>query len=198
MEDYNYANFHYTGSEAPETWTAIAVGDYTYGAWAAMGGMVDEGLTLYQSDSDSTKYKITNWAFVDEKNGVYPEFQFTFDGTTDVKVGDFESGAVHNTYGPVYVCDASDYFNPSESPQEPSYYDAASKTFHFNVVYYVSQGAFGYGFETFEITGAPTAKARVAAEKNMKGCDNAQIKYAPKKARLTDRNLVPFISEEVC
>mgnify|MGYP006916023923 CR=1 FL=1 len=195
MEDYNYVNFHYTGAEAPETWTAIAVGDYSYGAWAAMAGYVDEGLTLYQSDSDPTKYKITNWGFVDDEAGVYPEFEFTFDGT-DVKVGDFENGYVHSSYGTMYVCDATDYFG-AESPKDPSYYDSATQTFYFDVVYYVSAGYFGLGFETFEITGAPTAKARVAGEKNVKASDDVQTKYAPKKATLTDRKLVPFLSEEV-
>ncbi len=197
-QDYNYVNFNYTGSEPPETWTAIAVGDYTYGAWAALDGAVDEGLTLYQSDSNPTKYKIENWGFTDPEQGVFVDFEFTYDSNDGtVHVGDFENGYVHPTYGAMSTMEAGDYFDPEDSPQEPSYFNSERMTFYFNVVYYVQAGYFGYGWESFRITGEPSTKARKAADKNVGTSSDLQTKFAPKKVSLFDRKHVPFYSESV-
>lgn len=141
FQSYDYATFNFVGGEAPETWTPSYVGTYTYSQFFEGD---DEGLVLYESDSVEGRYKITDWGY-----GVDFIFQMNEDGT--IMVEDQYTGYDHSSYGPVYVDDLVDYTGGTE--QGYSYYDGQSGTFHFAVIYYVSAGYFGYGEETFTLTG---------------------------------------------
>ena len=140
-----------------ESWTARYVGDYTYTLLfgSEEEPSVDEELVLYQSDSDANRWKIEHW-------GYDVDFVFTFDQETgEILVADQETGATHSNYGTIYIDDLVDYTGTAERGY--SYFDAESMTFHFAVIYYVEAGNFGYGYETFSLTGYAPAKASQAA-----------------------------------
>lgn len=59
--------------------------------------------------------------------------------------------ASHSTYGTVYVSTARLY-NPAAS-SGPSYFDSETGTFYLDLIYYVSEGYFGYGYETCVLNG---------------------------------------------
>ena len=148
------AEFDYTNAPA-ETWTAISTGDYVYTLFFVSedGPYTDQGLTLYQSNEDPTRYKIEHWG-----NDV--DFIFTYnEATGEVMVEDQEVGYVHPQYGTVFVDDIVDYAGTKEMGF--SYFEDG--VFHFAVIYYVNEGNFGYGEETFTLTnnaGSETATTR--------------------------------------
>lgn len=130
------------GDEESTGWTALYTGDYEY---SQVFTGTDPGLTLYVNDEDSTLYKITNWCY-----GV--DFCFTFDSSTGgVVVDDQYTGYDYNGSYSMYVDDLTDY--TGETSYGYSYYSPANSTFYFAVIYYCSLGYFGYGYETFTITG---------------------------------------------
>lgn len=144
-QEYATASFTFSTSGA-ETWTAIAVGDYEY--YYFFEG-TDPDLTLYQSDDDETRYKIEHW-------GYDVDFKFTYDESTgEVVVDDQEIGYEYGSYGMVCVMDLVDYVGSTAYGE--SYY--SDGVFYFNVIYYVSAGYFGYGYETFTITSTTRADA---------------------------------------
>ena len=153
-QDYDYVLFKYTPASS-ETWTAISTGDYTYTLFfgSTSSPYVDEGLTLYQSDSDPTRYKIEHW-------GYDTDFCFTYDSSTgEVLVDDQETGYTHSSYGTVYITDLVDYTG-STSSGESFYQDG---TFYFAVIYYVSAGYFAYGYETFTLSGSTSSSTSSSA-----------------------------------
>ncbi len=127
----------------------LGTGTYTY-TCMFNEPVTDPGLSFYKDPNYENTYKITNWFY-----GV--DFTFTWDGGSIVKVADQFSGYEHASYGNVNVVELSDYAGQEMSP---SYYDAETKTFYFGVVYYVSAGNFGYGYETFTVDGSQPAAAR--------------------------------------
>ncbi|MCD8032643.1 MAG: hypothetical protein LUF85_17935 [Bacteroides sp.] len=139
-QEVSSAEFKYTPPTS-ETWTARYVGDYVYSKF--FEGM-DPGLTLYQSDSDPNRWKIENWGY-----GV--DFIFTYDQVTgEIMVEDQEVGYVDSSLGTVYVDDLVDYTGGANYGY--SYYD--DDVFYFAVIYYVSNGNFDFGYETFTVTGS--------------------------------------------
>ena len=151
------ASATFTYASTAETWTEVATGDYTYTLF--FGDVddpyVDEGLTLYQSDSKSNRYKIEHW-------GYDVDFTFTYDAETgEVVVDDQEIGYEYSGYGMVYVDELADYAGTTE--MGTSYYE--NGTFYFCVIYYVSAGHFDYGYETFTLnaSGSTTASTRALA-----------------------------------
>lgn len=122
----------------PETWTARHIGDYLY---VHFFEGLDADMTLMQSDIYPDRWKLTNWG-----NGV--DFRFTWNQTTNkILVDDQPIGYTHSSYGPVYVDDMADYIGSTANGE--SYYEDG--VFYFNLVYYVSVGEFGYGYETFTV-----------------------------------------------
>lgn len=151
------ASATFTYMSTAETWTEIATGDYTYTLFFGSEDepALDSGLTLYQSDSNSNRYKIEHW-------GYDVDFIFTYDAETgEVVVSDQETGYVHPSYGMVYVDELADYAGTTE--MGTSYYEDG--TFYFCVVYYVSAGNFDYGYETFTLndSGSTTAFTKALA-----------------------------------
>lgn len=129
----------------------ITKGDFRYTAF-----FVDEGeeyaddpdLDLYQNPNKENTYLITHW-------GYDVTFNFTMDPETGVITFPyFYSGYTSSTYGPVYVFNAKDYWSAETLEKYPemgadSYYDSEKKQYNFNLVYAVSAGYFGYGWEYF-------------------------------------------------
>ena len=148
------ASFKYTAPSA-ETWTEIATGDYMYYYfWYGL----DEGLTLYQSDADATRYKIEHW-------GYDVDFCFTYDESTgSVVIDDQETGYEYTGYGMVYVMDLAEYVG--DDSYGVSYYEDG--VFYFNTYYYVSAGYFGYGYETFTLSDPTAVSAKSVFQKSVK------------------------------
>jgi len=130
------ANLTAQADDTDSEWTKINTGTYYYAQC-----FVDtlSGYELYVSNSDETKYKITDWCM-----GV--DFTFTWDGDS-ILVDDQSTGYEHATYGTIMVCDLTTILGSTD--HGTSYYDADSGTFNFFVYYYVEAGYFGYGYETF-------------------------------------------------
>ncbi len=129
-------------SDPYETWSAYGTGDYAYSVYFSGTG---SDLTLYQSETDSERFKVENWG----ENGV--DFVFTWDKkTNEVVVEEQTVGAKYvdeedgNEYT-VYVGDLSDYLGTGGS-----FYNEG--TFYFMVAYYCEAGDFGFGSETFTLS----------------------------------------------
>lgn len=123
------------------TWNLVGTGTYTYNVMYGED-VPDPGYELYQREDKPEIYKIPNWF-----EGA--DFTFKWDSETNkVLVTDQFSGYVHPSYGEVWVDEVSDY---AGEEVEPSYYDPESKTFYFGLIYYVSAGSFGHGYETFTL-----------------------------------------------
>lgn len=178
-QDNAYVSFKYETGDV-ETWTSKYIGTYTYSLfWQAdeEGTPLEiEDLVLQQSDKDPNRYQILDWGY----NGEPFVFAFQEDGS--IIVEDQFIGYSHPSYGDVYVDDLVDYTGKTDYGQ--SYYDAESGTFYFAILYYVSAGVFGNGYETFTITDEAT-KARLAAaqkramakgNKNKKTCKDGNVK----------------------
>lgn len=167
-QESSTATFKYVATASSETWTAIYTGDYEYVYfWEGL----DEGLTLYQSDEDSSRFKIENWGY-----GV--DFIFTYDSSTGtVLIEDQETGCEYSSYGMVYVMDLVEYTGSTDYGE--GYYDSSTGTFYFSVIYYVPAGYFGYGYETFTLTGyAAKAITNSKSGSSRKTVDeNAKVKF---------------------
>jgi hypothetical protein len=169
--DFATATFNFTkGAKVEETWTALYTGTYTYtvffGSPEEPG--TDEGLVLYRSDLDPTRYKITNWGY-----GV--DFIFTMDEAGNVVVPQNETGYTHPQYGMVSAVDYSIYTGKTDVP---SYFDAETNTFKFALVYCVEAGSVGAGYETFVLTGAAPSEAKsraFGAQKNLEVAKTATL-----------------------
>lgn len=171
-QELGYAEVKYTASSDKETFTDLYKGTYTYTLFFGSTDepYTDEGLILSQSDKDENKYKIGSWGY-----GVDFIFSFNEDGT--ITVADCETGYEHASYGMVMVGDLVTYTGSTERGQ--SYYDSETGTFYFAVVYYVSDGVFNYGYETYQITDQ-AVKARIDAAQR-KAMSKKHMKVANKK-----------------
>lgn len=150
------ATFKYTAPSS-DTWTALYVGTYSYNGEDCFFSGDDPGLTLYRNDNDATRYKIEHW-------GYDVDFIFTMQSDGTIVVDDQETGYEHSSYGMVMVDDLTDYTGGTKYGY--SYYDSSTGTFYFAVVYYVSAGVFGYGYETFTLTGNAASAKGMAVNKS--------------------------------
>ena len=124
------------------TFAKYGTGTYHYNEECFFQGD-DPGLEIYKAEGFDVYY-ITHW-------GNDTNFYFSIkDGA--VVVDDGPTAYTHSSYGAVRINDCSAYFSDWDPAVDGTgYYDAATKTFHFLLVYYVSAGHFGYGEETFEM-----------------------------------------------
>lgn len=119
----------------------VGTGTFTYSLYFDGD---DPGLTISKSSADNT-YRISHW-------GYDVNFDFTWDPATNkCQVSEQFTGDVHDTYGDVFVSDVPSYDDEATYDEYPCYYDPATKTFTFNLVYYVSAGYFDLGPETFTV-----------------------------------------------
>lgn len=170
--DYATAAFKYTNSAEPaETWTDLYVGNYTYTLFfgSEEEPYTDENLVLSVSDSDPSRYKISNWGY-----GV--DFMFTMAEDGTILVDDCETGYVHSQVGMIYVVD---YVTYTGSPEAPSSYDPETGTFNFALVYYYDGGYAAFGYEKFVLTAAAGAKNRIAKADKELAKKNVSCKLVP-------------------
>lgn len=175
-EEVTSYKFTVTSTAIEYTWTAIYQGDYTYSLFfgSEEEPVVDEGLTLYQCNEDPTKFKIEDW-------GYGADFTFTMNDDGSIMVDNQATGYEDQTYGMVMVDDLVDYTGGTNNGQ--SYY--ADGTFNFAVIYYVSEGYFAYGTETFTLTSeaAQAANKALAAAKVKAKAGKSGMRKANLKAR---------------
>lgn len=117
----------------PEIMIPIYEGEYTSGLFNSLGTC-----TLYQSNKDESKYQIK--PFVQNRDGIY----FTYNKSTGlivIKDQDTMYDFVQDgqPYGHIMISDA---VTKGANGAVPSSYDATTKTFTFNVVYFVKAGSF--------------------------------------------------------
>lgn len=163
--------FTYTLPTPAETWTPIAVGDYTYSVLMRIfqqEAITDEGLVLYQSDANPQSYKIGKWGFESQ------DFTFTWDGTAEgITVG---TDILAEASNGLYCGDAVSLLGTEKYGVNS--YDAESKTYNFAVVYYIGSQPYNAGIEPFVITDkAPQSAARMVEMFNK----------ANTKAKMADR-----------
>lgn len=171
-QDYSVTTFNYSASgEVAETWTPAYIGNYTYKfVFCNNDGTpyVDEGLTLYQSDSNENRYKIEHCF-----NDVDFVFEFNEDGTLSFE--DQYTGYTDSSAGDLMFCDMNALY-PDYFPTK-SYYN--NGTFYFNIGFYANDGWWGYdqsddnsNLETFTLTAEAGAKgankAPAKGKKNVK------------------------------
>ena len=176
-QEYGYGEFKYEAQGSVEdTWTPLYVGtwEYSLNAFCNEDGSpaYKEGLVLSVCDQDETMYKISNlW------NGV--DFIFTLNGDNTLSFEDQKTGADFGyDSGEVMVCDLSTY----EGYEELIGYIDDEGVFHFSIYYHDNDYSWGYGYETFTLTGkyeASAAAKKASAKRNV-------AKRAPK----TSRNVV--------
>lgn len=175
-----------SSKDTTETWTAAFIGTYVYGAKSyTQGGALfydqvytDEGLTLFQSDSNPNRYRIAPlWA---SETGMI--FEMNDDNT--LVVDGVETGHVDDTYGMICVSDFVTY----GAADMPSYYE--NGVFNFYLAYHVPAGTFAYVLDTFTLTAEAAAQLkatkRVAANKsvNIKNAKYVRMNKPVEKANL--------------
>lgn len=137
-----------------KTFEAAYVGDYTYSLLFKNDDgspYVDSGLTLFQCKQDPTLFKIEHW-------GYDVDFMFTMQNDGSVLVAEQPTGASYKEGDPIFVNDLVNYTGGTNYGQ--SFYKDG--VFNFALIYYCSAGQFGYGMETFALTGTASAKANEA------------------------------------
>ena len=177
--DYATASFKFKKSgEAAETWTDLYVGNYTYTLFfgSEEEPYTDENLVLSVSDSDPSRYKISNWGY-----GVDFIFTMAEDGT--ILVDDCETGYVTDQYGMVSIMDLVTFAGSAE--YGTSSYNPETGAFIFAIAYYVEAGTLAYGQETFVLTGKAGAKSRIAKANKEMGSVNVSINRTLKNAPIT-------------
>lgn len=181
-QNLDYAKVNYTASSDKETFTDLFKGTYTYTLFFGTEDdpQTDEGLVLSQCEQNSNKYKISHW-------GYDVDFTFTLNEDGTVSVPEQETGYEYSSYGMVMVCDYNTY---TGSTDYPCYYDSETNTFVFCLVYYVEEGAVGYGYETFQITDQ-SVKARVDAAQR-KAMSKKGMKVTKKSVKRLPRQLGDF------
>lgn len=147
-QSYDAATFSYKlGGDS--SWKVVGTGDFLYTQLFANSDGTpynDEGLTVSQNLDYESLYKVEHW-------GYDVDFYFTWDKNTNkCSVPAQYTGYTHSTYGKVYVSDIATYDDETTYKDAPCVYDAATNTFTFNVIYYVSAGYLAYGPETFTVT----------------------------------------------
>ena len=143
------------------TWSKVATGTFYYVMFSDTDDPEpDPGYSLYKRDDKDNIFKIGEWL-------MGTDFMFTWDKTSNkCVVLEQAINYEHPSYGPMYIMEGADY---SDSYAEhTSYYDPATKIFHFFPAYFVEAGSFGQVEEFFEITEEGGVKQLVPAWNNAK------------------------------
>ena len=172
---------------AAETWTEIAYGIYDYEAYDmyGYGGMTSGSAeaSLYQSDSDASRYAVSPWWAADE--GLI----FTLNSDYSVTVEETWTGYEYGSYGELYASGLNAYFGSGYSD---GYYDSDSDTFMFYLVYYVSAGWFTAIGESFTPVEWYSAKDRQARTRTF-GSTTVQEGYYPSEQVQATKKLHPTL-----
>lgn len=153
---YTLVAISYVGSEERSTGTAsfnyipttsewgyVNSGTYTYltDMWGEEDDeIIEDVLDLYESETTPGKYKLADWMGED-----YPLI-FYMDSEGIITIPEQETG-VNSQYGMIMVTDVYTY-NGNPAAADASFYEDGE--YYFYVVYYVSAGAFGGGYEYYK------------------------------------------------
>lgn len=136
-----------------ETWIVRATGTYTYNEAAYEGS--SSGVKLYGCKENASAFALSPWA-------ANSTLKFEVDENGDIHVLNSATGEDYQPGAPIIAGDAYDL----GADDNKSYWDEEKKTLYLNVIYYVpGVGAFGAGYETFEVNDA-TAKMLSKARAN--------------------------------
>lgn len=140
-------------SVANITWTKQGEGTFYYDMFSSNEDgtpEADPGYTWYKRDDKEDVYKIGDWL-------MGTDFVFSWDKTTNECFVALQSiGYSHPTYGPMYIVEGAAY--AQQFAEHTSYYDPATKVFHFFPLYFVEAGYFGQVEELFEVTAEGAVK----------------------------------------
>lgn len=144
----------------------IGKGTYTYTCMFD-NPQEDEGLVLSVDPNYKDTYAISDWFY-----GV--DFKFTWNKETgDLHVLDQPSGYYASNYSEdVYVMEFADYAGQGDT----SY--AKDNVLFFNVIYYISAGYFGYGWEKFVIDDSNPSSVRAIRVNANELTENATPKHS--------------------
>ena len=180
-QSYSTATLKYT-TGGQETWSEIGEGLYVYGAQSyTQGGQLlyegEESATLYQSDSDPTKFKLTPWTA--SSTGLI----FNVDADGVITVDGVETGDSYSTYGAISASDFVTYGAASAGEGLDSNVDG--DTYSFYLAYHVSAGTLAYQLDTFTLDEATAAKVRKAAKKHHTNKNKVSLVRTVKKVDQT-------------
>ena len=128
------------------TWSEYATGTFYYLFFSETEDEyeADPGYTMLVRDDKPENCKITDWL-------MGTDFLFTWDRSSNACVVLEQAiNYTHPSYGPMYIIEGANY-HPNYAANT-SYYDPATRVFHFFPAYFVSAGSFGQVEELFEIT----------------------------------------------
>lgn len=149
-----------------QTWTVRATGTYTYNEAIYEGS--SSGVKLYGCKENASVFALSPWA-------ANSTLKFEVDENGDIHVLNSATGEDYQPGAPIVAGDACDLGLSADK----SYWDEEKNTLYLNVVYYVpGVGAFGAGFETFEVSDA-AAKMLSMARANV-AKSNRTISAAPR------------------
>jgi len=139
---------------------AYTAGTYTYGVVDLSGEdnpyiSGSDETVLYKSDADDNAYAIFPWV----DGGA---LMFTQDPETDVVTVANSWTNYVTSYGELFGIDLGAKYGSNYA----SYFDDASKTYHFRLGYMVTAGAYGFQEDTFTLTGESSG-ARSKAPKRI-------------------------------
>jgi len=171
VDNASTATFTFTASSEAETWSALYVGDYLYGATSYNqdgsffydDSPFTDQATLYQSDKDGSRYKIAPWCNSEEDGLI-----FTMDEEGTITVEECPTGHT-SSYGDILASDIVTY----GAADIPSYYKDG--VFHFSLVFHVPAGVYSYQEDTFTLTGN-AAKALKAAQAKKQSKESRSLK----------------------
>ena len=144
----------------------IGTGTYTYTCMFD-NPLEDSGYTLNIDPNYKDTYVISDWFY-----GV--DFKFTWNKeTNEINVPNQLSGYYASNYGEdVYVQEFADYAGQGDT----SY--AKDNVLFFNVIYYISAGVFGYGWEKFVIDDSNPSSVRAIRVNANELTENATPKHS--------------------
>ncbi len=161
-QNYATATVKYT-TAGKEAWTEMGQGVYAYGveSFVQDGSVLYSGqetATLYQSESEPTKFKLTPWA--SSTTGLI--FTVASDGT--ITVDGVETGEEYNDYGAISATDLVTKGVVSAGRGYDSNKDG--NTYSFYLAYHVEAGNLAFQLDTFTLDAETAAKMRKAAKKH--------------------------------
>lgn len=135
------------------SWNYYATGVYEY--TLAFSGNVRLNVYVRENLTDTTKrqFMLENWAF-----GV--NLIIDYDTSSGLcRVQPQSTGYIHEQYGYIMVADLITYTG-NETDEYISTFDEETGVFKLNMIYYVSEGYFGYGIEQMQLFMDSAANSR--------------------------------------
>lgn len=176
-QNYATATLKYT-TAGKESWAEMGQGVYAYGveSFAEDGSVLYSGqetATLYQSESEPTKFKLSPWT--SSTTGLI--FTVASDGT--ITVDGVETGEEFQSYG---VISASDLVTKGVVSAGRGYdSNKDGNTYSFYLAYHVEAGNLAFQLDTFTLDAETAAKMRKAAKKHYSNKNKVSLMRTLKK-----------------